>query len=161
MSFFRSQMRYLVILFPGRPFRGLRNILWRSVGYSICKSANIKASAVFLCGDISVGDDTFIGDDVLIMGGKVVIGSNCDIAPRVLIHSGSHNIGDSARRAGLTFGGAITIGDGTWICAGAVITEGAHIGSGTVIAAGSVVIRGNYQDNVMLAGVPAKVVRKF
>lgn len=50
----------------------------------------------------------------------------------------------------------VTIGAGAWIGTGAVIL--ADVGKGTVVAAGAVVTR-PLPDNVIAAGVPAKVVR--
>lgn len=44
---------------------------------------------------VSIGNDTFVGDQVLITGAKsarVIIGDDVDIAPRVVIVSGTHKI---------------------------------------------------------------------
>ncbi len=50
----------------------------------------------------------------------------------------------------------VTIGAGAWIGTGAIIL--ADVGKGTVVAAGSVVTK-PLPDNVIAAGMPAKVIR--
>ena len=146
---------------PGSPFRRLRGRLWRLAGVMISPSANIMPDAVFFFGapgtGISVGDNTFIGYQALVTGGEVAIGADCDLAPRCIIHAGTHKIGPAERRAGESTSGRISIGPGSWIGTGAIILADAHLGRGTIVAAGSVVMAGSYPDNVLLAGVPAKV----
>ena len=86
---------------------------------------------------------------------------NVDVAPYVKFQCGSHHVGSSFRRAGAGHSQSITVGDGCWIGMSSLILGGAHIGSGTVVAAGSVVLAGTYPENVLLAGVPAKIHKKF
>ncbi len=54
----------------------------------------------------------------------------------------------------------IVIGDNVWIGANAVILPGVTIGNGVVVAAGSVV-NCDIPDNVMVAGVPAKIKKQL
>lgn len=157
LSFCRYSMQYVVRCIPGSAFRKLRNALWRSVGFRVDSTANLMPTATLICTDITIGPETFIGEEVMITGGKIVIGSRCDLAPRVIVHAGSHEIGDSFRRAGNTYAGEIVIGDGCWIGTGAIILAGTRIGSGVLVAAGSVVQAGEYPDNCLLAGVPAQI----
>ena len=49
------------------------------------------------------------------------------------------------------------IGRGTWIASHVVITPGTTIGKGNMICAGAVVVK-NTPDDVMVGGVPAKVI---
>jgi acetyltransferase-like isoleucine patch superfamily enzyme len=50
----------------------------------------------------------------------------------------------------------VTIGEGAWIGTGALVL--ADVGKGTIVAAGAVVTK-PLPDNVIAAGVPAKVIR--
>lgn len=50
----------------------------------------------------------------------------------------------------------IWIGEDVWVGAGAIILPGCKIGNNVVVAAGAVVC-GDVPDNVMIAGIPAKV----
>jgi acetyltransferase-like isoleucine patch superfamily enzyme len=160
-SFCRTTMRYVVRFFPGSPFRGLRATLWNSVGFDVHASANLSPTSVLICESIRIGAETFVGEEVMITGGDITIGARCDLAPRVLIHAGSHELGEHTRRAGRTFAGAIRIGDGSWLGAGSIVLAGVNIGPGTVVAAGSVVKAGEYPANVLLAGTPAVVKKHF
>ena len=92
---------------------------------------------------------------------RIKIGRNCDIGPFVVIQTGTHEIGSKQRRAGKGKCLPITVGDGTWIGARATIMGGANIGKGCIVGAGSLVLPGNYPDNTLLVGVPAKVKRNI
>ena len=50
----------------------------------------------------------------------------------------------------------VTIGEGAWIGSGAIVL--ANVGKGSIVAAGAVVTK-PIPDNVIAAGVPAKVLR--
>jgi acetyltransferase-like isoleucine patch superfamily enzyme len=52
------------------------------------------------------------------------------------------------------------IGAGTWIGHGVVILPGTRIGRNVVVAAGAVV-RGEIEDHAVVAGSPARVVRRL
>jgi 6,7-dimethyl-8-ribityllumazine synthase len=54
----------------------------------------------------------------------------------------------------------VEIGPGCWIGTGAVILPGARIGRNVVVAAGAVV-RGVVPDHAVVAGAPARVVRRW
>ncbi len=55
----------------------------------------------------------------------------------------------------------VTIGRGSWLGHGAVVLPGARIGEHVVVAAGAVVTGGEYPSYSVLAGVPARVVRRY
>jgi tetrahydrodipicolinate N-acetyltransferase len=52
------------------------------------------------------------------------------------------------------------IGDDVWIGSGAIITDGVRVGPGAVVAAGAVVTQ-DVPPHVVVAGVPAQVVREI
>ena len=54
----------------------------------------------------------------------------------------------------------ITIGKDVWIGANATVVPGVTIGDGAVIAAGAVVTR-DVPPNVVVGGVPARVLKKI
>ena len=62
------------------------------------------------------------------------------------------------REQGVTHKG-IKIGNNCWIGAGAVFLDGAEIGDGCVVAANAVVTK-KFLSNVVLAGMPAQVVKR-
>lgn len=63
-------------------------------------------------------------------------------------------------RHDLEFSAPITIKEGCWICSGAIVYGGITIGENSVVAAGAVVTK-DVPSNCLVAGVPAKVIRKI
>lgn len=91
----------------------------------------------------------------------VKIGNDCKIAHNVSIKATEHQIvPDGKCIAGDCVFHDITISDGCWICAGAIIIPGVTIGRRNVIAAGAVVTK-DTPDNVLMAGVPAVVKKRY
>jgi acetyltransferase-like isoleucine patch superfamily enzyme len=123
----------------------LRAYFLRLAGVDCAKTARIIASARIIIKNVSIGEDAFIGHQVLITGeqdSRINLGNNVDIAPRVVIISGSHEIDMlSAHSAGPGKGGEVWIQDGAWIGANSTILPGVTIGCKSVIGAGSVVTR--------------------
>ena len=129
------------------------------IGYNVYINQGVK---FYGNSKVSIGDNSWIGINCMIGSSKpgcVKIGKNCDIGPNVTMVNGSHHIGDSNRRAGKGIAFDIEIGDGVWIGSSATINGGAVIGKGSIISSGSVVIKGRYPENVILGGVPAKIIK--
>ncbi len=61
---------------------------------------------------------------------------------------------------GLEFASPITIGDFVWIGGGAIICPGVTIGDRVTVAAGAVVVK-DVESDVVVAGVPARVVKRL
>ncbi|WP_108663898.1 acyltransferase [Acuticoccus kandeliae] len=165
LSLKRYLVNMLVALLPPTRWFGLYRILWQFAGDTVGRGANINGGAkVWGVGRVSVGDNSWLGMNLVVIvpdRAEVRIGANVDIGPDVLLECGSHEVGGAKRRAGKGHARSIEIGSGTWIGCRATLLGGARIGSGSVIAAGALVIAGDYPDNVLLAGVPAKVVHRL
>lgn len=160
-------MRYYILniiffFLPASRFFYIKRLLLRYSGAKI--GANVRVMRIRVQGiNLTVGDDTFIGDESLIMGTvntNVTIGKNCDISSRVNIITGTHKIGDINRAAGKGYGEDIIIEDGVWIGFGAIILPGVRIGKGSIVAAGSIV-KDNVPSCVMVAGNPAQIKKKL
>lgn len=111
---------------------------------------------------IWIGEDSAIGDFSHIGGaGGVVIGRDTIAGAYLSIHPENHNFADPhtpIRLQGVNRQG-VEIGDNCWLGAKVTILDGTKIGNGCVVAAGAVV-RGVFPDNVIIGGVPAKILRK-
>ncbi|MDM7853283.1 acyltransferase [Pseudochrobactrum kiredjianiae] len=151
-------------LLPSTRFFFLKRKLLTLAGARI--GANVRcASSVrtFVGGSLSIGANTWVGHEVLFVGGEasITIGADCDIAPRVSFITGTHEVEASGpKAAGRSYSLPITIGSGCWICAGATLLGGTVIGDHSIIAAGAVV-RGEFAPYSIIGGVPAKVIRNL
>ena len=144
-----------------RVFR-LRRAAFVAAGARIHPDAKISGAVRLHHPNVDIGD-SWIGPGAQLLpthGAAIVIGDRCAIAPEVMLHCGSHDLGDSRCRAGTPVAAPIRIGDGTWVGARATFLSGAAVGSGCMVAAGSVVV-GQFGDNLMVAGVPARTIRRL
>ena len=110
---------------------------------------------------ISIGDYSSVGDYSFIgAAGGVTIGSRVMMGQRVAIHSQNHNFADTSvpiQQQGTTQLG-VRIEDDCWIGSGVVILDGVTVGRGSVLSAGSVVTK-DVPSGSVIGGVPAKVLR--
>ena len=81
-------------------------------------------------------------------------------APHLLVRFQNRENRTTGPNAALEYAKPIHIGSGSWICSSATICGGVTIGKNCIVAAGSVVNR-DVPDNCIVAGVPAKVLRKL
>ena len=90
----------------------------------------------------------------------VTIGDNAMLGPNVQFYTALHPLDAQERIAGPEYGAPITIGDNVWIGGGAMILAGVTLGDNVVVGAGSVVTK-SFGDNVVIAGNPARVIKKL
>ena len=108
-------------------------------------------------GPVNVGRRVFINQGSYLRP-LVTIGDDVSLGPFVRLITDTHEIGYKSRRTGTPRKDPIKIGDGTWIGAGATVMGGVTIGKKVIVAVGAVVNR-DVPDNVVVAGVPARIVR--
>lgn len=111
---------------------------------------------------VRIGDRCNIGRGSTIVGRhRIDIGDDVICGPFVYITDHNHRYDDPDLPIGRQWmtEAAVTIGDGCWLGAGAVVLPGTTLGRNVVVAAGSVV-RGEIPDRCVAAGVPATVVRR-
>lgn len=89
----------------------------------------------------------------------ITVGDNVFLGPGVQLYTAAHPL-DAAERRRTEFARPISIGDDVWIGGAAIVLPGVRIGSRVVVAAGSVVSK-DVEDDVVVAGVPAKVTKKL
>ena len=113
-------------------------------------------------GRISIGagcgisGSTIYSMDSIQIGNDVIIGGNCKI-----IDNDFHPLQASKRNPQKPEDikkKPINIGEGCFIGANSIILKGTTLGRNCVVGAGSVV-SGNFPDNVVIAGNPAKIIR--
>jgi len=112
---------------------------------------------------VRIGNRCVIGRGSHIVGHwSIEIGDDIQTGPYVYITDQNHTYEDPAEPIGRQWPteAAVRIGSGSWLGANVVILPGAQIGEHVVVAAGAVV-RGVVPDRCVVAGVPAKVVRRW
>ncbi|OEF96817.1 acetyltransferase [Desulfuribacillus alkaliarsenatis] len=111
----------------------------------------------------SISATSQIGLGTIVMPGAVInadvkIGNGCIINTSssvdhdCIIEDGVHI------SPGVHLGGSVYIGNGSWVCIGANVANNIEIGENVKVAAGAVVIN-NFKDNVLIGGVPAKIIK--
>lgn len=128
------------------------------------KPAKLVIELRFRCDygyNIHLGENFYANFDLVILDVcEVRIGCNFMAAPRVSICAATHPVDAATRVDGLEYGEPIRIGDNVWVGAHAVINPGVTLGDNVVVGAGAVVT-GSHPSNVVIAGVPARVIREL
>ena len=127
-------------------------------------------------GSCSVGDFTLMNGALVMAEERIEIGSHCLISWNVgIADSDFHPLAPAQRRVDAHalapfFEGRpprpklrtvpVIIADNVWIGMNAVILKGVNIGENSVVAAGAVVTK-SVPANVVVAGNPAAIIKKF
>lgn len=169
ISFFLTK-----IFFPGAKLvtypvyiRGKKNLQYGNnlnIGYG-CRFDLLSTQGKSL----KIGENCEIGDYCHIVATEyVTIGDNFLCASKVFISDTSHGNYKGYECSHPTeppkerelYSDPVIIGDNVWVGDNVVILPGTRIGSGCVIGANAVV-SGQYEDNCIIAGVPAQVIKKY
>ncbi len=143
---------------------------WIEIGEHCVVGQDVTLTAGMTPG-LDLGDETILklGDGVVIGRGShviadtsVTLGNDVFCGPYVYITSTNHSYDDPGEPVGRQWPrtAPVRIGPGSWLGAGAVVLPGARLGRNVVVAAGSVV-RGEVPDHAVVAGAPARVVRRW
>ncbi len=112
---------------------------------------------------VRIGDRCMIGRGSHIVGHfSVDIGDDVHTGPYIYVTDQNHGYADPDEvvHAQWPSDSPVCIGSGTWIGTGVVILPGTTLGRNVVVGAGSVV-RGTFPDCSVIAGVPARLVRRY
>jgi acetyltransferase-like isoleucine patch superfamily enzyme len=112
--------------------------------------------------NLSIGNQSFIGTDCLLdLAAPLTIGNQVAIAMRVSLLTHVDTYFSPLRETHYPSNKApVIIEDGAYIGAGATILMGVRVGKNSVIAAGAVVTK-DVPPNTVVAGIPAKVVKRL
>ncbi len=162
---------FMRLLAPLYQHRGKHSVIHRSARmdtppYRIFSLGDYSVIESFTCinnavGDVIIGDHTRIGLHNTIIG-PVEIGNNVNLAQGITVTALNHNFSDTNKRIdeqGVS-ANPVTIEDDVWVGANAVILPGVTIGEHCVVAAGAIVTK-DVPPHSLVAGVPAKVIKKI
>ena len=136
------------------PLKDLSTISARvEPGAIIREGAEIGEDCIIMMGAVinigaSIGEKTMI-DMNAVIGAKAQIGKECHIGAGAVIAG----VLEPPSKKSVIIGNSVLIG------ANAVVLEGIKIGDGAIVAAGSIVIK-DVPPNMVVAGVPAKIIKK-
>ena len=112
------------------------------------------------CGGITIGYGTCINANVLLdTSGRLTIGSNCMVSEGAAIYTHKHDLSSKIAWKGGAMPLPVTVMDGVWIGARAIVLPGVTIGRGAVVAAGAVVTK-DVEPWTVVGGNPAKVIKR-
>jgi maltose O-acetyltransferase len=160
----RHLVNWLLRPLPPTRLFGVRRLLLRSAGVDLAGNARVCGGGwIYGPGKVSIGRDSWVSPGTVLYTHReaaIRIGGNCDIGPYCLFLTGTHKVGSAQRRAGTPVALPVTVADGCWIGARTTILGGVTIGQGSIVAAGSVVTA-DVPANSLAAGVPARVKRQL
>jgi acetyltransferase-like isoleucine patch superfamily enzyme len=138
-------------------------------GSTIGPLASISAgmpSQAAVAGDpiITIGDRCTLGKGIGIVGHeRIEIGDDIWTGHYVYITDQNHGYEDIETPIGVQMwkNEPVSIGTGSWLGHGAIVLPGSRLGRHVVVAAGAVVAGLDVPDNCVVAGVPARIVRRY
>ena len=89
---------------------------------------------------------------------KIIIGKGTMIAPNCGLITTNHNKNDLTQH---DEGKEIKIGENCWIGMNAMILPGVHLANHIIVGAGSVVTKSFEEENIIIAGNPAKKIKNI
>lgn len=157
-------LQFLVALFYSFAYYIHEHVAWRATIHAE-RDARIHATAsIRNAQNVYVGKNSHINHLCCVWAGensKIILGDNLLMGPGVCIFSGNHS---TIKGRPMTLQArkeeSIVIGDDVWLGAHSIITAGTHIANGVIVAAGAVVTRSITQEGVIVAGIPAKIIRE-
>jgi acetyltransferase-like isoleucine patch superfamily enzyme len=113
--------------------------------------------------EIIIGAHTTIQQNTqlaAIEGCKIVIGEDCMFSSDIVVRTGdSHSIIDADNKR-INNSADVQIGNHCWVGFWAMIMKGTVIPHNTLIGAGAIVIKHFDQENTIITGVPARVIKE-
>ncbi len=163
--------RWLLVQLLMKPFP--RNVgtwlsprLMRAVGFEIGEGTLFSALPV-ITGEKDMIQRLRIGRYCYINAGCtldardfITIGDDVSIGHEVMILTASHDSTHPAKRGGDITTAPVTVDDGAWLGARAIILPGVSVGAGAIVAAGAVVSK-DVPPHTLVGGIPAKKIREL
>ncbi len=127
------------------------------VGMGFRLATAIHPNAV-CAADVSIGDGSLIASGAVIgpstkIGRNAIVNTQASLDHDCVVHDGVH-VGP-----GVVVTGCVHVGRAAWIGAGAVVTDHKRIGRQSIVGAGAVVLH-DVEDEVIVVGIPARVLRR-
>jgi maltose O-acetyltransferase len=138
----------------------LRARLLRLAGFRVGAGTRIEGTLRItgprgLVPRLAIGADCAIAPNCAFeLSELLTLGDRVTLEPGVMILTSTHELDHAAHRAGPLIATPVTIGNGVWLRARAIILPGVKIGDGAVVEAGAVVNK-DVAPNARVGGIPA------
>ena len=156
----------LVVALPRLCFCRLRTAIYRLAGVSIGRGT-VVFGRLTMSGPGLVHRRLHIGADCIINGplfldlsAEIWIGDRVSVGHHSVFVTAHHEVGPPSYRAGPNTGRPIRVEHGSWIAARSTLLPGVTVGESSIVASGAVVAR-NVPSNVLVGGVPARLIRRL
>lgn len=138
----------------------------RQVGYAIGARTRVEGTPDITgsdeqCRHLVVGEECTIDVNcVFDLEEKITLGNRVTLGPGAMILTSTHDLGPQSHRAGVVTRSPVTVGDGAWIGARAIVLPGVTIGAGAIVEVGAVVNK-DVAPHTRVGGLPAVVLEKL
>jgi len=148
----------------GDDFVGLamRRSMLRAAGATVASTATVRGGTFFgRPWNLTIGERSLLNRSCFLdLGAPVVLEANVVVGHGTALCTTTHQLGPADFRCGPPTRGPIVLERGCWLGANVTVLPGVRVGPGAVVAAGAVVTK-DVPANVVVAGVPARVVRRL
>ena len=140
--------------------RGLHHLVWEILDNSIDEAMNGFGKNIH----ITIGKNTSFTNDVHVNAQEddmsIEIGENCMLSNHIIIRtSDSHPIYSLDSNQRINKAKPIKIGNHVWVGNKTILLKGTELSNESIVAAGSVVTKKFIENNIIVAGNPAKIIK--
>jgi acetyltransferase-like isoleucine patch superfamily enzyme len=125
----------------------------------------IRVWGLKMCG-YSIGEKVFIGEDLIVASiiseksCQLTIGDRVAIGPRVTLLLSSDANWSKLMEKIDHIKSFVILEDDCWLGAGVIIMPGVTVGAGSIVGSGAVVTK-DVPPNTVVAGVPARIIKRL
>ena len=113
---------------------------------------------------LTIGDSFSIASGMFKLAGrnqKITIGNDCMFSSNIVLRtSDEHTIYDKNNQKVLNNSNCITIGNHVWLGSGVTVLKRSKIPDNTIVGTHSIVTKTFEEQNIILAGSPAKIIKR-
>lgn len=126
------------------------------------RGGSIEFQSRYETSQIKIGNNVATNNNLFFCAANYIeIGDDCLIGQYVTIMDhDAHGVLPGARRKTSGTIGIVKVGRNVWICNNVTILKDTIIGDNSIVAAGAV-ISGKFPADVIIGGIPAKVIKKI